>query len=240
MNQQLRQSKLLVFFEDTRPTALYVPPPTRNEIRVFFLLSIVSIVAAVLIAWDYHRFNSVDWIFPWSIAMLGIAHAFVFIGMLRFIRVQNRRMIEYAAACVLFPVWGFIVGLGGCLNILPIVLCSTVWGFVLGYLLESKLAVFLFFVLGLAPLIAWRYISASSLGGMPLWYFEGTIVMWHVPASFTILILGIRRRAILSKLSTARCQFCGYDCIGIEEQGGCPECGSSEIDTLYHNQIGEI
>lgn len=214
---------------------MYVAPATRNEIRIFFLLSMASILAPLLIAWDLHRFDNVDQILPWSVSLLGVAHTFVLVGLLRFIRIDRIRASRYVIFCMLFPIWGLFVGGCGLFWIffpLPIILCSLIWGCVLSYLLENKYVIAVFFVVGLAPLITLYSVSIRNGNGIPEWYLEGIIVLWHVPASFAIFILGLRRRSVLSKLSTARCQACGYDCVGIEEQRVCPECGGEQIGVI--------
>tara|TARA_A100001391_G_C5043448_1_gene271507 strand:- start:655 stop:1257 length:603 start_codon:yes stop_codon:yes gene_type:complete len=181
---------------------MYIAPSTLNERLVFYLLALASMIAALLIVWDLQQLakNNNYSSFPWSLTLVGVAHAFVFVGLLRFVHASRLEIFKNTVYCVLFPLWGSMLGACGMLNILPIVLCSLVWGIGLWELLEDRLAIVLFFLIGFIPLVVVFSVSDDYIIDSD-WYLRVAVGLWHIPAAVAILVLGFRRRSMLTKIS---------------------------------------
>jgi len=181
---------------------MYIAPSTLNERLVFYLLAFISMIAALLIVWHMHiwDWNTGEWLLPWSLFLLGVAHAFVFVGLLRFVHASRLDIFKNTVYCILFPLWGSMLGACGMLNILPIVLCSLVWGIGLWELLEDRLAIVLFFLIGFIPLVVVFSVSDDYIIDSD-WYLRVAVGLWHIPAAVAILVLGFRRRSMLTKIS---------------------------------------
>jgi hypothetical protein len=161
-------------------------------------------------------------------AFVGFAHLIVLYPMLYYSHTQSTAMITACLLCILFPVWGFILGVP-CIGVASPFICSLAWGIVLLISLRRQAAFVIVFVVGvmtnlflLKPVLD----DGTFLLNDHERVLSGSYYTWFVLMGFAMpWIMSLQPSARFS--GTDICEHCNYSLAGLEEDAICPECGQS-------------
>lgn len=204
--------------------------PSTVELLLLILSFFLSSAAGIALAWGFNVLNDER-----LLLFTGVAHVFVFAGMLWFMRLGKLRMLGYIALCLMFPLWGFPLG-GWGLVAISILICSVVWGSVLWFLLEDPMPFLVMLVIGLVQPISLVIIGMSNDQTVPGWYFPSMIAYWHITSAACVLLCGLRYRKMLSGLSIEHCSDCDYPLDGLDSIDACPECGKPRALPMFQSK----
>lgn len=157
----------------------------------------------------------------------GLVHLIVLIPSLLMTRVSATTLVITSALCILFPLWGFFVGIP-CVGTWATFMCSFIWGLFLMVSLRRPAAVVVMLFVGLtANLLSW---GSESIRNADMLYepFE------HLGPSYAawFMLMGVAMPIIMYTKPAPRykgkdiCRDCGYSLAGLDPSAVCPECGS--------------
>jgi hypothetical protein len=163
-------------------------------------------------------------------AAIGFAHLISFLPAMIYSEQRWFNIVTSSVLCILFPIWGAIVGMM-CMGVGAPVVCSLLWGIVLASALRRPSAVLVMLVVGLisnamlffpVELVPGKH--GSDIDGQ----FATTIYTWYIAMLFAIpLIMSSKVTPPVPKHTGENiCHSCGYCLDGLEHQSVCPECGN--------------
>ena len=157
----------------------------------------------------------------------GIIHLVVLVPCMLYTGVSKATMIITSALCVLFPIWGFIIGVA-CVAAWAILVCSFIWGLVLMVSLRRPVAVAVLLLGGLGANLVWVFSdSFSDFGPLyePFGQLDPAYSAWYVLMFFAMPLIMYTKPSPRFK-GKGICRDCGYSLTGLDPTAVCPECGS--------------
>ena len=173
--------KIVNALHKDRPLPMYAPVPTLKEHILFCMSSTVSIIAGVYLSYVIFMLNDVRFL-----ALTGLVHSIVFGGMLWFTKFELYRALLYLILCALFPFWGIIFQISG-LHLVSVLMSSTIWGLILGYILEDAAAFIVFLLIGCVHLITHIAAGYYFQNAVPPWFMPSESGYWLVTGSCAVL-----------------------------------------------------
>ena len=160
----------------------------------------------------------------------GIIHLVVLVPCMLYTGVSKATMITTSALCVLFPIWGFCIGIP-CVGTWATFICSFIWGVVLMVSLRRPAAVVVLLFVGLASnVLFWGSESAGSADMLyePFEHLGSAYAAWFTLMGVAMPIIMYTKPAPRYKGKDI-CHQCGYSLAGLGDEPTCPECG-----TVHH------
>ena len=163
--------------------------------------------------------------------LLGFAHLIVLLPAMVLTQQRIVGVLAVSVLCIMFPMWGTILGLFTAGAAAPI-MCSVAWGLIVMWSLRRPSAFAIILGIGLVSNIV-MHISLPLGSGQytndPDLQFVSSIACWYM------LMLGAMPWIMLFKPTplapkfsgTNICPNCGYSLFGLELDALCPECGQS-------------
>ena len=200
-----------------------MPKATRyNEPFQIWFFSVVSVVLGCLLVY----LTSLEYAFAWP--LIGFAHLFVFLPAMLLSEQRWYNIITASVICVLFPLWGVVIGLFT-MGVGAPFTCSLAWGLVLMVALRRPNAFPVMLVVGLLSSVVLFTPGTSILRGDGEAGFIASITAWYA-------LMGVAMPFIMHfPPSSPRpkycgddiCHTCGYSLEGLASGAVCPECGQA-------------
>ncbi len=207
----------------------FMPKATQyNEMFHIWFFSVLSALAGCFIM---HLVSTET--FEPAYAAIGFAHLIVFLPAMLYSEQRLHTIVIASILCVLFPLWGALVGIM-CLGIGAPIVCSMIWGGVLAVFLRRPIAFPTLFMVGLitnAILFLPVKLSGGRSGFNPESQFGMVFFAWYIAMLFAIpFVMHHKRIPPRPKFSGKDiCPTCGYSLVGLGDEPTCPECG-----TVHH------
>lgn len=208
----------------------FMPKATQyNDMFHIWFFSVLSALAGCFIMY----LVSTETYEP-AYAGIGFAHLIVFLPAMIYSEQRWPNMVTASVLCVLFPLWGALVGIMMCLGIGAPFVCSAIWGGVLALFLRRPIAFPTMLVVGLISngiLFFPVKLSGGRYGLDPESQFSMTIYAWYIAMLFAVpFVMHHKHIPPRPKFSGMHiCQTCGYSLVGLGDEPTCPECG-----TVHH------
>lgn len=163
-------------------------------------------------------------------AAIGFAHLIVFLPAMVHTGQRWYNVITASILCILFPIWGGVVGLIT-VGIAAPFACSMIWGAVLVAALRRPMAFPVMLVVGIVSngiLFFPVEVAPSKYGANIEEQLVTTLYAWYVSMLVAMpIIMQYKITPPRPKYSGEDvCHNCGYSLEGLDAQPVCPECGT--------------
>lgn len=190
-----------------------------NEMFHIWFFSVFSALVACVLVY----FISLEFMFAYP--LLGLAHLIAILPAMFYSEQRWYNILSTSVLCVLFPLWGSIVGLFTMGLGAPLA-CSLIWGLVIMAALRRKAAFGIMLLVGAVSSLLLFVPSASVMKSEDT-AFLVSICGWHISMAFALpWIMSCKVTPPRPKYTGENiCPHCGYSLVELPLDLPCPECG---------------